>query len=143
MRPTFDEYLISLAHGVAARSTCDRARVGCMLVQGVHIIATGYNGAIAGAPHCDDVGHVMHNGHCIRTVHAEANAVAQAAYYGARTQGATAYVTHMPCLTCAKLLISAGVAEVVCDLDYGNDDSISLFFDAGVIVRKPERTLHE
>ncbi len=140
-RPSFDEYIMGIAHQVAARSTCDRARVGCVLVRERTIIATGYNGALSGMPHCDDVGHMMTGGHCIRTVHAEQNAVAQAARNGVSTAGATAYITHVPCYACAKLLVSAGVSAVVCDLDYGNDDSIRLLYMAGIIVQKVERTV--
>ena len=135
-RPNFDEYIMDIAQLAAARSTCDRARVGCVLVQDRYIIAAGYNGAPSGMPHCDDYGHKMVDGHCIRTIHAEQNAVAQAAMHGAPTKGATAYVTHLPCISCAKLLIAAGIATVVYAAGYGDGDSAKMLTAAGVFVCK-------
>ena len=111
-RPEFAEVFLAVAEAMACRSTCDRASVGCVLTMNNHIIAAGYNGSIPGAPHCDDEGHVMVEGHCIRTTHAEANAIAHAARMGHRTNGAEAFVTHAPCPTCTKLLASAGVWRV-------------------------------
>jgi dCMP deaminase len=100
-RPSWDDYFLQIAFTVAQRSTCDRAHVGCALVRDRRILTTGYNGAPAGLPHCDDVGHLLVDGHCVRTLHAEQNALIQAALHGVSTEGATAYVTHQPCLTYA------------------------------------------
>jgi len=86
------------------------------------IVATGYNGSTAGAPHCDDAGHLMEHDHCVRTVHAEANAIAQAARHGARTDGATIYVTHLPCWPCFKLIVNAGIKRVVYGTPYKSND---------------------
>ncbi|MCB0159778.1 MAG: dCMP deaminase, partial [Caldilineaceae bacterium] len=89
-RPSWDEYFMDIAFTVAQRSTCDRAHVGCVLVRDRRMLCTGYNGAPAGLPHCDEVGHLMIDGHCVRTLHAEQNAIIQAALHGVSTQGATA-----------------------------------------------------
>lgn len=110
MRPSWDRYFCNLAETVATRSTCDRAHVGCVLVKDNRIVSTGYNGSLPGLPHCDEVGHELHNGHCVRTIHAEANAIIEA---GRDARGATAYCTHYPCHTCAMLLARAGIVRVV------------------------------
>lgn len=108
---------------VAARSTCDRAFVGCVLVNDEHrIVSTGYNGSVAGNPHCLDVGHVMRDGHCIATIHAEMNALLYCAKEGISVNGCTAYVTHFPCLNCTKALIQAGIRKIVYDVAYRVDD---------------------
>lgn len=131
-RPSWDEYFLQIAFTVAQRSTCDRAHVGCVLVRDRRILTTGYNGAPAGLPHCDDVGHLLVDGHCVRTLHAEQNALIQAALHGVGTEGATAYVTHQPCLTCAKMLINAGVRRVVYAGNYPDDYSRQFLVAAGV-----------
>jgi len=131
-RPSWDEYFLQIAFTVAQRSTCDRAHVGCVLVRDRRILTTGYNGAPAGLPHCDDVGHLLVDGHCVRTLHAEQNALIQAALHGVGTEEATAYVTHQPCLTCAKLLINAGVRRVVYAGNYPDDYSRQFLEAAGV-----------
>ena len=118
MRPDWPEYFMSIARVAATRATCDRAHVGCVLAKGNQILATGYNGSLPGAPHCDDVGHLMVDEHCLRTVHAEANTVAQAARFGTAIDGATAFVTHYPCLHCIKLLAAAGVTTIIFDAPY-------------------------
>lgn len=123
MRPDWDEYFMDIAFAVAERSTCDRAHVGAVLVRDRRILTTGYNGAPAGLPHCDEVGHLMVDGHCVRTLHAEQNAIIQAALHGVGIQGATAYVTHQPCLTCAKMLINAGITRVVYAGNYPDENS--------------------
>lgn len=125
-RPAWDTYFMQLARMAASRGTCDRAAVGCILTIDKRIVSTGYNGSPAGVSHCDDIGHLLVNGHCIRTVHAEANAIADAARRGVAIAGATAYVTHAPCRTCAMLLVSAGVVRVVFDAMY--DDGANLGF---------------
>ena len=131
-RPTWDEYFTDIAFVVAQRSTCDRAHVGAVLVRDRRILTTGYNGAPAGLPHCDEVGHLMVDGHCVRTLHAEQNALIQAALHGVGTEGATAYVTHQPCLTCAKMLINAGTRRVVYAGNYPDEHSRAFLDEAGV-----------
>lgn len=118
-RDSWDRYFMDIARQVATRATCDRRHVGAVLVRDRTILATGYNGSMRGAEHCDDVGHLLENGHCVRTVHAEANAIAQAAKHGARIDGATCYVNICPCPSCFKLLANSGVARVVFAELYG------------------------
>ncbi len=113
MRPPWDDYFMKIADDVAVRSTCDRAAVGAVLVKDKHIISTGYNGSPAGLEHCDDVGHLMIEGHCVRTVHAEVNAIIQAAVFGLATRDAVCYVTHFPCLNCTKMLINAKISKLI------------------------------
>ncbi|HGJ65715.1 TPA: dCMP deaminase family protein, partial [bacterium] len=112
LRVNWHQYFMNIAEQVATRSTCDRKHVGAVIVRDKTILSTGYNGSIRGAPHCDDVGHDMENGHCVRTVHAEANAVAQAAKHGVSIDGAEIYVTASPCLSCFKLLANSGVKVI-------------------------------
>lgn len=120
-RPSWDEYFMMMARDVVAkRATCPRRQVGAVLVRDKRIITTGYNGSPPGMPHCTDVGCRMHEGHCIRTIHAEQNAIVQAALYGVSTEGATCYVTASPCVTCANLLVAAGVVRVVYGEQYTN-----------------------
>ena len=97
---------------MATRSTCDRKHVGAVIVRDKMILATGYNGSIRGLAHCDDEGHLM-DGHCVRTVHAEANAIVQAARNGVRIDGASIYVTASPCFACFKLIANAGIVRIV------------------------------
>jgi dCMP deaminase len=111
-RASWDEYFMNIAREVATRSTCDRKHVGAVLVRDKCILATGYNGSIRGLPHCDEVGHMMEDGHCVRTVHAEANAIVQAAKNGVRIDGASIYVTASPCWSCFRLIANAGVTRI-------------------------------
>jgi len=120
MRQTWDEYFLTLAQHVSTRATCDRLHAGCVLVNDKRILATGYNGSLPGTEHCDEVGHLLMNGHCVATEHAERNAVANAARAGVSTQGATAYVTHTPCWDCIKHLAAAGIKRIVYAQDYAN-----------------------
>jgi len=103
---------MSLAQTVATRATCDRRHVGAVIVHNLTVIATGYNGAVSGLPHCDDVGHEMESGHCARVNHAEANAICQAARYGNKTDGTEIYITTSPCWSCFKLLVNAGIKKI-------------------------------
>jgi dCMP deaminase len=112
-RVDWDDYFMSIAAQVATRSTCDRKHVGAVIVREKMILATGYNGSLRGSEHCDDVGHLMQDGHCVRTVHAEANAIVQAARNGVRTESASIYVTASPCFACFKLIANAGIQRIV------------------------------
>ncbi|MBA2706286.1 MAG: dCMP deaminase family protein [Gemmatimonadaceae bacterium] len=104
---------MDIAKAVSTRATCDRKHVGAVIVAGNRILCTGYNGSIPGAPHCDDVGHMMEDGHCVRTVHAESNAINQAARHGVRIDGATIYTTASPCWPCFQKIVSAGLRTIV------------------------------
>ncbi|OIP32746.1 MAG: deaminase [Deltaproteobacteria bacterium CG2_30_63_29] len=117
-RQGWDEYFLQMSFHASTRATCDRLHVGCVLVREKDVLATGYNGSISGLPHCDDVGHDMDEGHCVATVHAEMNALCMAARNGHSSRGATAYVTHLPCWLCFKLLAQAGIARVVYGISY-------------------------
>lgn len=112
-RASWDEYFMAIAREVATRSTCDRKHVGAVIVRDRSILATGYNGSIRGLSHCDDEGHMMEDGHCVRTVHAEANAIAQAARNGVRLDAAAIYITASPCFGCFKLIANAGLNRIV------------------------------
>ena len=112
-RASWDEYFMNIASEVATRSTCDRKFVGAVVVRDKSILATGYNGSVRGLAHCDDEGHLMEDGHCVRTVHAEANAIVQAARNGVRIDGAGIYVTASPCWGCFRLIANAGIVRVV------------------------------
>ena len=112
-RVSWDEYFMNIAREVSTRSTCDRKFVGAVIVRRQSILATGYNGCIRGLPHCDEEGHLMEDGHCVRTVHAEANAIVQAARNGVRIDGADVYVTASPCWGCFRLIANAGVRRIV------------------------------
>ncbi len=111
-RADWDVYFMNIARQVATRATCDRKHVGAVIVRDKTILSTGYNGSIRGSVHCDEAGHLMENGHCVRTVHAEANAVAQAARNGVRIDGAEIYVTASPCWNCFRLLVNSGVRKI-------------------------------
>ncbi len=131
-RPGWDEYFMQVARTVATRATCPRASVGALIVREHRILTTGYNGAPRGVAHCSEIGCEMASGHCVRSTHAEANAVVQGALHGVALDGATAYCTHQPCVNCAKLLISAGVARIVYDAAYADPFAQSLLAEAGV-----------
>ena len=125
MRPDWDTYFLEIARGVATRATCDRKHVGAVLVRDKNILSTGYNGSVSGMPHCDEVDHLMEAGHCVRTIHAEANAVAVAARHGNRTEGATCYCTASPCWSCFKILVNAGIKRIVYEEFYRDELSLS------------------
>jgi dCMP deaminase len=132
MRPGWDEYFMEVARTVATRATCPRASVGAVLVREHRILTTGYNGAPRHVSHCTEVGCELVGGHCVRSTHAEANAVVQGALHGVQLDGATAYCTHQPCVYCAKLLISAGIVRVVYETPYDDPFSQRLLAEAGV-----------
>lgn len=131
-RPNIDQYFINIADVVATRATCDRAHIGAVLVKDKYIISTGYNGAPHGLAHCDEAGHEMENGHCVRTTHAEQNAIIQAAVHGSRTAGSTLYSTHSPCKICAKIILNAGILRVVCKELYRDATVGAMFKEAAV-----------
>ena len=112
MRSDWQEYFMSVAQVVSTRATCPRRSVGCVIVRDRNILATGYNGSLPGARHCTDGGCMIVDSHCIQTVHAETNAIAQAAKAGTSLKEATAYVTTRPCYNCFKILISAGITSI-------------------------------
>lgn len=138
-RPSWDSYFLTIARAVAKRSTCDRARVGAVLVRDKRILSTGYNGTPRGLPHCTEVGCIMVNNSCQRVVHAEANVIIQAALHGVSTKGATLYVTHQPCLTCAKTIINAGIVRVVYAGEYPDDMAQEFLSQAGVVLERYEK----
>ncbi|MBS3176510.1 cytidine/deoxycytidylate deaminase family protein [Candidatus Woesearchaeota archaeon] len=141
-RPSWDEYFLNIANEVAKRATCDRGRSGCVIVKNKHILTTGYVGSPRGIAHCDEVGHlfksVTHDDgkttqHCMRTTHAEQNAICQAAKLGVPLEGATLYSKMEPCAVCAKMIINAGIQRVVCEKRYHTaQESRELFNQAGV-----------
>ena len=108
-RVSWETYFMNIAKEVATRSTCDRKHVGAVIVRNKNILSTGYNGSIKGLPHCDEAGHEMVEGHCIRTTHAEANAIVQAAKNGVKIDGAEIFVTASPCYNCFKLIANSGI----------------------------------
>ena len=131
-RPSWDEYFMEIARQVARRSTCPRAAVGSVIVKDRRILTTGYNGSPMGLPHCTEVGCLMVDGHCVRTLHAEQNAIIQAALHGVSVNGSTIYVTHQPCLNCAKMIINAGIVRVVYAGNYPDNQARVFLSEAGV-----------
>ena len=122
-RKCWNQYFMEITEMVASRSTCDRAFVGCVIVNDDHrIVSTGYNGSVAGNPHCDDVGHTMRDGHCIATIHAEMNALLYCAKEGIPVKNCIVYVTHFPCLNCTKALIQAGIKKIYYKHEYNVDE---------------------
>ena len=141
-RPTWDEYFMEIANAVSSRATCDRGRSGCVIVRDRQILVTGYVGAPKGLPHCDEVGHqlkktIHEDGsvteHCVRTVHAEQNAICQAAKLGISLNNSTLYCRMTPCRVCAMLIINCGITRVVCEKKYhAGAESEEMFRKAGV-----------
>jgi dCMP deaminase len=141
-RPSWDEYFLEVAHAIAKRATCDRGRSGCVIAKNKQLLVTGYVGAPAGLQHCDDLGHqmktVVHEDgretqHCVRTVHAEQNAICQAAKLGVAIDGATLYCRMTPCRTCAMLIINCGIVRVMCEYQYhAGGESEEMFRQAGI-----------
>jgi dCMP deaminase len=136
-RPSWDEYFMATAVLMATRSNCDRLQVGCVIVTGGsrknRLVAAGYNGFLPGTPHVSRI----RDGHEQATVHAEQNAVADAARRGSSVEGCVAYVTHYPCINCAKILAAAGISEVRFRLDYHNDPMVApLLAEAGIKILK-------
>src|SRR5688572_8118042 len=112
-RVSWDEYFMNIAREVSSRSTCPRKHVGSVIVRDKTILSTGYNGSVRGLPHCEDSGCMIEDGHCVRTNHAESNAIIQAAKHGSRIEEATIYVTASPCWGCFKMVANAGLRRIV------------------------------
>ena len=152
-RPSWDDYFMEVAHAVSKRATCDRGRSGCVIARNKQILVTGYVGSPMGFNHCDEVGHqikkVTHeNGeiseHCVRTVHAEQNAICQAAELGIPIEGATLYCRMTPCRTCAMLLINCGIIRVVCERRYHQaKESEEMFEQAGIALEYKYHEIQE
>ncbi len=135
-RPSWDQYFLKVAMLVSERATCPRMHCGCVLVRDKRILSSGYNGSIPGGEHCTDVGCWVVDNHCIRTIHAEMNAILQCSVHGVSTKGATAYVTNMPCTNCSKALIAAGIKEVVIFSDYHDTQAEEFFKLSKVKLRR-------
>ena len=143
-RPSWDQYFMLITRQVADRSTCNRAKVGAVIVRDKNILATGYNGSPAGLPHCTDVGCLIYESrtpsgeieeNCFRTIHAEINAIAQAAKNGSSILGADIYTTHTPCIHCFKVLINTGIKRVLYEKPYkiATIDELRRYCDVGLI----------
>ena len=135
-RVSWDEYFMNIAIQAATRSTCDRKHVGAVIVRDKTILSTGYNGSIRGLPHCDDIGHMMENSHCVATVHAEANAIIQAAKHGTVINGADIYVTASPCWDCFKLIANSGIKRIFYYEFYRDERIITIARQAGIILKQ-------
>ncbi len=141
-RPSWDDYFMEVCEAISKRATCDRGRSGCVISKDKQILATGYVGAPQGLHHCDEIGHQMktvihedgkESQHCVRTVHAEQNAICQAAKRGIAINGATLYCRMTPCRTCAMLIINCGIVRVVCERKYhSGSESEQMFKKAGI-----------
>ncbi len=140
MRPTWDEYFLEIARQVATRSTCLRRHVGAIIVRDKRILSTGYNGPPKGLRHCDEVGCLREQlgipsgqrQEICRGLHAEQNAIIQAALHGVSVEGGTVYVTHQPCITCAKMIINSGIVRAVCASTYPDELSRGMLDEANV-----------
>ena len=153
IRPSWDQYFLSIVKMVGSRGTCDRFRGGCVITKDKRIIATGYAGSPIGLPHCDDLGHEMHSvtnpdgsvsRHCVRTIHAEQNAICEAARQGIAIEGGTLYCQMTPCYVCAKMLINVGLKRIVCAKDYhAGQRSKEIFKEAGLEYELVEESVTE
>jgi len=152
-RPTWDEYFMHLVDEVAKRATCDRGKSGAIIVRDKRILCTGYVGSPPGLPHCDQVGHLLRKvidedgtirQHCVRTIHAEQNAIAQAARYGIALEGTTMYCTMEPCRVCAMLIISVGIKKVIAKRRYhAGRETREIFKKAGVELKVMEDKIQQ
>lgn len=147
-RPSWDEYFMQMAELTAKRSTCLRRQVGAIIVKDKHIIATGYNGAPKGLPHCEELGGCLREKLKIpsgerhelcRALHAEQNAIIQAATLGQSVEGASIYITHQPCIICAKMIINAGIKRIVVREGYPDEMSRHMLGEAGLKVEHIEK----
>lgn len=136
-RIPWDQYFMAQSVLLSLRSTCSRLAVGATIVRDSRIIAGGYNGSVSGDSHCIEEGCYVVNNHCVRTIHAEMNAILQCAKFGVPTEGAEIYVTHFPCLQCTKMILQAGINKIHYLTDYRNDEyALKLIEQAGVTVEK-------
>ncbi len=145
MRPTWDMYFLEVMHALQKRATCDRGQCACVIVKDNQILCSGYVGSPSGLPHCDDVGHLIRpsyeadgtlHDHCVRTIHAEQNAICQAAKRGISLDGATIYVKMTPCRTCCMLLIAAGIKHIIAEFKYhSGSESEEILAQAGITLR--------
>lgn len=144
-RPSWDEYFMEIVRAVSKRSTCDRGRASCVIVRDRQILVTGYAGSPKGLPHCDDIGHQMktvthedghQSQHCVRTSHAEQNAIVQAAKLGVSINGGVLYCNMTPCAVCARMIINAGIAGIICEKRYhAGSESEDMFRRVGIAIR--------
>ena len=146
-RPSWHQYFLTITHQVAERSTCTRAKVGAVIVRDKNILATGYNGSPAGLPHCTELGCLIYTSrtptgeieeNCFRTIHAEINAIAQAAKNGASIRDADIYITHTPCIHCLKVLINTGIRRIFYEHDYKTHTLADLLRYSGVHLERVE-----
>jgi dCMP deaminase len=131
-RVSWHEYFMNIARQVATRATCERKHVGAVIVRDKTILSTGYNGSIRGLPHCDEVGHLLEDGHCVRTVHAEANAICQAARNGVRIEGADIYTTASPCWSCFRLIANSAIRRIYYGEFYRDRRSLEVAKELGM-----------
>jgi dCMP deaminase len=153
IRPSWDDYFTEVAAAISKRATCDRGRSGCVIAKDNQLLVTGYVGSPSGLPHCDEIGHQMKKmihedgsvtQHCVRTVHAEQNAICQAAKRGIPIDGATLYCRMTPCRTCAMLIINCGIVRVVCEKKYhAAKESEEMLKQAGVILEYKSESVME
>ena len=137
-RVGWDDYFMNIGRVVASRSTCDRKFVGAVIVRDKTILSTGYNGSIRKLEHCDEAGHMMENNHCVATIHAEANAILQAAKNGVCIDGATIYTTASPCWPCFKMIANAGIRRICYGEFYRDDRIFSIAKKIGIELVKLE-----
>jgi dCMP deaminase len=152
-RPSWDEYFIGLMHEVAKRATCDRGKSGCIIIKDKRIVCTGYVGSPPGLEHCDQDGHLLRktinedgviSQHCVRTIHAEQNAICQAARHGISLEGSTLYCSMEPCRVCAMMVISVGITRVVAEKMYhAAADTRDMFRKAGVTLDVMDQRMME
>lgn len=134
-RPSWDDYFMAMAKIVSMRGTCDRLYSGAILVKNNRIIGTGYNGSPPNLPHCNEAGHLLEEGHCVRTIHGEHNALLQTAVQGGTsTEGSTLYTKYNPCVHCTKYIIACGVKRVVIGKIYRSPKALDMLREAGVEV---------
>jgi dCMP deaminase len=137
-RQDWPQYFMNIAREVSTRATCDRKHVGAIIVRDKNILSTGYNGSIRSQPHCDEAGHDMVAGHCVRTVHAEANSILQAARHGVRIDGADIYTTASPCWECFKLIANSGIRRIFYREFYREQKSFEIASQLGIELIKIE-----
>lgn len=132
IRTSWEQYFMDIAGEVSTRSTCDRKNVGAVIVKNKTILSTGYNGSIRGMPHCEDIGHMIENGHCVATIHAEANAILQAAKNGVRIDGSQIYITASPCWHCFKMMVNSGIMKIYYGEFYKDERIFKTAEDLGI-----------